>query len=78
MSDDVKELREALGIVRLAPRLEIVMNKFKKVVNERFDGVKDSKALSKKGVLSKVQKKNTKHLIHIQLKCHLERLLING
>jgi hypothetical protein len=60
MSDDVKELREALGIVRLAPRLEIVMNKFKKVVNERFDGVKDSKALSKKGVLSKVQKKNTK------------------
>jgi hypothetical protein len=60
MSDDVKELREALGIVRLAPRLEIVMNKFKKVVDERFDGVKDSKALSKKGVLSKVQKKNTK------------------
>jgi hypothetical protein len=60
MSDDVKELREALGIVRLAPRLEIVMNKFKKVVNERFDGVKDSKALSKEGVLSKVQKKNTK------------------
>ena len=60
MSNDVKELREALGIVRLAPRLEIVMNKFKKVVNERFDGVKDSKALSKKGVLSKVQKKNTK------------------
>tara|TARA_B100000900_G_scaffold413847_2_gene438830 strand:+ start:665 stop:862 length:198 start_codon:yes stop_codon:yes gene_type:complete len=60
MNDDVKELREALGIVRLAPKLEVVMNKFKKVVNERFDGVKDSKALSKKGVLSKVQKKNTK------------------
>ena len=60
MSDDVKELREALGIVRLAPKLEIVMKKFERVVNERFDGVKDSKALSKKGVLSKVQKKNTK------------------
>ena len=26
MSDDIKELREALGIVRLAPKLEIVLD----------------------------------------------------
>ena len=60
MNDDAKELREALGIVRLAPKLEIVMNKFERVANERFNGTKDSKALSKKRVLSKVQKQNTK------------------
>ena len=60
MSDDIKELREALGIVRLAPKLEIVLDKFERVVNERFDGVKDNKTLSKKRVLSKVQKQNTK------------------
>ena len=33
------------------------MNKFKKVVNERFDGVKDSKALSKKEFYQKYRKK---------------------
>ena len=57
MSDDVKELREALGIVRLAPKLEIVMNKFERVVNERFDGIKDSKALSKRSSIKSTEKK---------------------
>ena len=52
MSKDTKELREALGIVRLAPKLEIVLDKFERVANERFDGVKDNKTLSKKRVLS--------------------------
>lgn len=60
MSKDTKELREALDIVRLAPKLEIVLDKFERVANERFDGVKDNKTLSKKRVLSKVQKQNTK------------------
>jgi hypothetical protein len=60
MSDDIKELKEALGIVRLAPKLEIVLDKFERAVNERFDGIKDNKTLSKKRVLSKVQKQNTK------------------
>jgi len=60
MSDDVKELREALGIVRLAPKLEIVMNKFERVVNERFDGIKDNKVMSKKRVLSKIQRQDKK------------------
>ena len=60
MSDDVKELREALGIVRLAPKLEIVMNMFERVVNERFDGIKDNKVMSKKRVLSKIQRQDKK------------------
>tara|TARA_R100000329_G_scaffold2638_1_gene4041 strand:- start:1708 stop:1893 length:186 start_codon:yes stop_codon:yes gene_type:complete len=60
MSDDVKELREALGIVRLAPKLEIVMNKFERVVNERFDGIEDNKVMSKKRVLSKIQRQDKK------------------
>ena len=60
MSDDVKELREALDIVKLAPRLEKVVKKLERIADERFDGTKDNKALSKKGVLSKVQKQNTK------------------
>ena len=60
MSDDVKELREALDIVKLAPRLEKVVKKLERIADERFDGTKDNKALSKKGVLSEVQKQNTK------------------
>ena len=60
MSKDTKELREALGIVRLAPKLKIVLDKFERVANERFDGVKDNKTMSKKRFLSKVQKQNTK------------------
>ena len=60
MSDDVKELREALDIVKLAPRLEKVVKKLERIADERFDGTKDNKALSKKGVLSEVQKRNTK------------------
>ena len=60
MSDDVKELREALGIFRLAPKLEIVMNKFERAADEKFDGIKNYKALLKKRVLSKIQKQNTK------------------
>jgi hypothetical protein len=60
MNNDVKELREALDIVKLAPRLDKVVKKLERIADERFDGTKDNKALSKKGVLSEVQKQNTK------------------
>ena len=60
MNNDVKELREALDIVKLAPRLEKVVKKLERIADERFDGTKDNKTLSKKGVLSEVQKQNTK------------------
>ena len=60
MSNDVNELREALDIVKLAPRREKVVKKLERIADERFDGTKDNKALSKKGFLSEVQKQNTK------------------
>ena len=60
MNNDVKELREALDIVKLAPRLEKVVKKLERIADERFDGTKDNKVMSKKGVLSEVQKQNTK------------------
>ena len=69
MSDDVKELREALGIVRLAPRLEIVMNKFKKVVDERFDGVKDNKVCLKREFYQKYRKKIQKSSLSKFIRC---------
>ena len=60
MSDDVKELREALDIVKLAPRLEKVVKKLERIADERFDGIKDNKVMSKKRVLSKIQRQDKK------------------
>ena len=55
-----EELKEALSILRLAPRLEQVSKRFERAADEKFDGIKNYKALLKKRVLSKIQKQNTK------------------
>ena len=55
-----EELKEALSILRLAPRLEQVSKRFERAADEKFDGINNYKALLKKRVLSKIQKQNTK------------------
>ena len=61
ISDNGKLIAEKLiAHITKISKLEIVLDKFERAVNERFDGVKDNKTLSKKRVLSKVQKQNTK------------------